>query len=91
MAQSMVNIRMDTELKKSVEEVCAEMGLSLTTAFTLFAKKLSRDRRIPFEITAEIPKEAAFQTFMEGINGFTDDCFAEGRELNIFPAEREEL
>ena len=52
MAQSMVNIRMDTELKKSVEKVCSEMGLSVTTAFTLFAKKISRERRIPFEITA---------------------------------------
>lgn len=90
MAQSMVSFRIDSELKKSVEEVCSEMGLSITTAFTLFAKKLSRDRRIPFEITAEMPKEVAFQAFMEGINGFTDDCFADGRELNAFPIEREE-
>ena len=44
----------------------------------------------PLEITAEIPRDIAFQTFMEGINGFTDDCFADGRELNILPAEREE-
>ncbi len=80
MAQSMVNIRMDTELKKSVEKVCSEMGLSVTTAFTLFAKKISRERRIPFEITAEMPKEAAFQVFMEVVNGFTDDCFVDGRE-----------
>lgn len=57
MAQSMVSFRMDSDLKKSVEEVCSEMGLSVTTAFTLFAKKLSKDRRIPFEITADIPKE----------------------------------
>ena len=91
MAQSMVSFRMDMELKKSVEEVCSEMGLSLTTAFTLFAKKLSRDRRIPFEITAEVPKDVAFQTFMEGINGFTDDCFTGNRELNVLPTEREEL
>ena len=61
MAQSMVNIRMDTELKKSVEKVCSEMGLSVTTAFTLFAKKINRERRIPFEITGEMSKETAFQ------------------------------
>lgn len=91
MAQSMINIRMDSELKKNVEEVCSEMGLSITTAFTLFAKKLSRDRRIPFEITAEIPKEAAFATFMEGLDGFTRDCFADGREFNVPPTEREAL
>ncbi len=91
MAQSMVSFRMDTELKRNVEEICSEMGLSITAAFTLFAKKLSRDRRIPFEIVADVPKEVAFQAFMEGINGFTGDCFSDGRELNVLPEEREEL
>ncbi len=28
---------------------------------------------------------------MEGINGFTDDCFADGRELNIPPLEAKAL
>ena len=41
-----VNFRMDPDLKRSMEEVCAEMGLSMTTAFTIFAKKVSREHRI---------------------------------------------
>ncbi len=53
MSQVMVNFRMDEDLKKSMEKVCAEMGLSMTAAFTIFAKKVSRERRIPFEITAD--------------------------------------
>lgn len=44
---------MDEELKKSMEETCAEMGLSMTTAFTIFSKKVSREKRIPFEISAD--------------------------------------
>ena len=90
MSQSMVNFRMDTELKKDVEKVCADMGLSLTTAFTIYAKKLSRERRIPFEVTGEIPREEAFQIFMDGVNGFTDDFFAEGREKELL-TDREKL
>ena len=43
-----VNFRMDPDLKRSMEEVCAEMGLSMTTAFTIFAK-----HRIPFEVSAD--------------------------------------
>ena len=27
-----------------------------------------------------VPKEALWQTFIEGLNGFTDDIFDEGRE-----------
>ncbi len=53
MAQAMVNIRMDEELKKSMEQVCQELGMSMTTAFTIFAKKMSREKRIPFEVSVD--------------------------------------
>ena len=53
MAQSMVNFRMDSELKRNMEKICSDMGMSMTTAFTIFAKKVTRERRIPFEISAD--------------------------------------
>ena len=53
MTQTMVNFRMDESLKKSMEETCGEMGMSMTTAFTIFAKKVVREKRIPFEISAD--------------------------------------
>ena len=53
MAQTMVNFRMDEELKKGMEQACKEMGLSMTTAFTIFATKVSREKRIPFEVAAD--------------------------------------
>lgn len=48
-----VNFRMDADLKRSMEEVCAELGMSMTTAFTIFAKKMSREKRIPFEVSVD--------------------------------------
>ena len=48
MAQAMINFRMDEELKRSMEQICQDMGMSMTTAFTIFAKKVTRERRIPF-------------------------------------------
>ena len=53
MAQTMVNFRMDEDLKRGMEQACKEMGLSMTTAFTIFAAKVSKERRIPFEVSAE--------------------------------------
>ena len=53
MAQAMVNFRMDEELKKSMEETCRDLGLSMTTAFTIFAKKVIREKRIPFEVSVD--------------------------------------
>ena len=53
MAQTMVNIRMDEELKKSMEQTCQELGMSMTTAFTIFAKKVTREKRIPFDVSID--------------------------------------
>lgn len=53
MAQSMVNFRMDSDLKRKMEETCSEMGLTMTAAFTIFAKAVTKQQRIPFEITAD--------------------------------------
>jgi len=53
MAQVLVNIRMDEELKKSMEETCRTLGLNMTTAFTIFAKKVSREQRIPFDVSVD--------------------------------------
>ena len=49
-----VNIKMDEDVKKRMERACAEMGLSMSAAFTMFAKKVGREYRIPFEVSAEI-------------------------------------
>ncbi|MDR1572724.1 MAG: type II toxin-antitoxin system RelB/DinJ family antitoxin [Clostridiales Family XIII bacterium] len=53
MAQTMVNFRMDEELKKGMEQTCKELGLNMTTAFTIFAAKVNREKRIPFEVAAD--------------------------------------
>lgn len=53
MAQSNINIRIDEELKKDMEKTCKELGLNVTTAFTIFARKMSRERRIPFEVSID--------------------------------------
>lgn len=53
MAQAMVNFRMDADLKKRMEAVCDELGMNMTTAFTVFAKKMTREHRIPFEVSSD--------------------------------------
>ena len=54
MAQSVsVNFKLDYEVKRSMEQACADMGLSMSAAFTIFAKTVGRERRIPFEVSAD--------------------------------------
>ena len=53
LAQTMVNFRMDEKLKEKMEKTCKDMGLSVTAAYTMFATKVTREQRIPFEVTAD--------------------------------------
>lgn len=48
-----VNFRIDDSIKKGAEQACTEMGLSMTSAINIFLTKVARERRIPFEITAD--------------------------------------
>jgi len=36
-----------------MEETCRTLGLNMTTAFAIFAKKVSREQRIPFDMSVD--------------------------------------
>ena len=55
MAQTNVNIRMDEATKIAFDRFCAEIGLSVSAAFNIFAKTVVREQRIPFILTTEVP------------------------------------
>jgi len=44
---------MDEELKKQAETLFDELGMNMTTAFTVFAKAAVRQQKIPFELAAD--------------------------------------
>ncbi|MCD8017639.1 MAG: type II toxin-antitoxin system RelB/DinJ family antitoxin [Oscillospiraceae bacterium] len=53
MAQSIVSVRMDDQLKQDFDAVCGELGLTMSTAVTLLAKKMTREKRLPFEVSLD--------------------------------------
>ena len=48
-----VNFKLDEDVKKSMEQVCNELGLSMSAAFSIFARKVGREKRIPFEVSVD--------------------------------------
>ncbi len=60
-----ISIRLDDETKRGFDEFCESVGLSVSTAFNLFAKTVVREQRIPFEIRAETPGQRLLQAFKE--------------------------
>lgn len=73
MANTNVNIRMDAELKRQFEAFCADVGMSMTTAFNVFARKTVRENRIPFEISGDVP------------NGETQEALQEVKQMKADP------
>ena len=65
MATTNVTIRMDEELKKQAEELFADLGLNMTTAFTTFVKRAVREQRIPFIISREVPNQETIKAIEE--------------------------
>ena len=53
MSQTMVSFRMDEDLKAGMESVCRELGMNMSTAFTIYARKICREQRIPFDVAID--------------------------------------
>ncbi len=43
-----INIRIDDTLKAQLQELTSELGMDITTFFTMAAKQAVRERRLPF-------------------------------------------
>lgn len=60
-----LNIRMDKDLKNNLSKLCDELGMNVSTAFTIFAKAMVRRGGIPFEVTIDIPNSETLAAMKE--------------------------
>jgi len=60
---------MDSGLKRQMDELCGELGLSFSTAVNIFAKKTVRERAIPFELELREPNAATIAALEDVENG----------------------
>lgn len=65
MKQTTITIRIDEDLKKQAEILFNEMGMNLTTAYTIFTKAVVRQGKIPFEISAVNPNKETLDAMKE--------------------------
>ena len=60
-----VTIRMDADLKAQAEELFAELGMNLTTAFNVFVRQSLRQGGLPFEVKLERPNKETIAAMLE--------------------------
>ena len=64
-ATTNITIRMDTDLKAQADEFFGELGMSLSTAFTIFVRQSLREGRIPFAISLNRPNKETVAAMLE--------------------------
>ena len=57
MAMTNITMRIDEALKSQLQELVSNLGMDMTTFFTISAKQAVREQRIPFKISMDIPNE----------------------------------
>ena len=48
-----VSFRIDDRVKARAESACSDMGITMSTAISIFLTKVANERRIPFEVSAD--------------------------------------
>ena len=61
------NIRMDSDLKQSVDEVAKSIGLTSAAAFNVFARQFVAHKGFPFAVVAPVPTEREFAEEMDRV------------------------
>lgn len=60
-----ISVRVDDAVKRGAEQTFDEIGLSMNTAITIFLKTCAREKRIPFELTADPFYSTSNQRYLE--------------------------
>ena len=75
-----IRIRMDSDLKAQADALFNELGMNISTAFSIFVRQSLREGKIPFEISLNQPDGETLAALMEAdriakdqtVKGFSD-------------------
>lgn len=57
MGQSTFSIRLEDDIKNDMNSICEYIGMSMSTAFNVFARAFVRNRGFPFDVKMSDEKE----------------------------------
>lgn len=65
MANTNMNIRMDSDVKKQAQELFSSLGMDMTTAINVFLIQAVQCQGLPFEIKRRFPNAETLAAFEE--------------------------
>ena len=82
-----ISIRMDADLKAQADELFAELGMSLSTAFNIFVRQSLREGGLPFEVKLDRPNKETVAAMLEAERIAKDPSVKGYRNLDELFAE----
>lgn len=80
-----VTVRVDEKTKEQATEIVEDFGFDLSSVTRAFYRQIVRERRIPLNLSYEIPNDETATALKEGAGimakGGTDSSFSTGRDL----------
>lgn len=70
MPQSAMTVRLDSQMKRRFDELCAQFGMSANTAINVFVNAVVRTQSIPFNISTEGAESSHPSTSTERLRGW---------------------
>jgi len=67
MKNTVVNARMEVELKSEVEAIFKKLGMNTTQAITMFFEQVRLHRAVPFDI--KLPNKETIDTMNDALEG----------------------
>ena len=73
-----ITFRIDSDVKAEMSAICAQLGMTTSTAFNIFAKAFVRAKGMPFAVTVQepmttIPKEIMLNDADQLLSDFSTD------------------
>lgn len=65
MATTNITMRIDETLKAQLQELLGNLGMDMTTFFTMSAKQAVREQALPFHPSMDIPNQETLEAFRE--------------------------
>lgn len=84
-----INFRIDDAVKERAESALKDMGLTMSAAITMFLTKVGKERRIPFEITADPFYSKDNIDYLENVMSDVKEGRAHFSEHNLIDADDE--
>jgi len=76
-----ITFRMDSEVKTQMAAICAQLGMTTSTAFNIFANAFVRSKGMPFPVTVQEPVAVTKEKMLADTDQMLDEFLVDYKRM----------